>query len=292
MSQPLPTPKPVANKPGASPPRPPAAKSASIQQGVTPMREQQRQLTYLLAGVLVIGVLILGVLVLIYFKSGNTPPETPAPVASSAGSPSAPSTSTPIAPNKTAPTADKPAPAKTETPKPSAPMDTSTPPVRVADASPNVGSPYIAPIGRSPIPQPGEVLDKPIDVQRRDEPNKVPATPDKSAAAGKSLFDAAKPDAPDKPVPWYEAGKYEGQSVTVEGKVVDTRRGNKVVFLNFSRDRDSFYVILFEKTLDGWPEPPEKYFRDKTIRVTGKIVPYEKRMQIQVKNEYQVKVVE
>lgn len=311
MPQPPPTPKPVANKPAAVPPRPPAVQSAAIPQGVAPMREQQRQLTYLLAGVLVVGVLILAVLVLIYFKSGHTPPQTPTPpVASSAASPSDPSTSTPVTSSKTSQTSGASAPAKTESPRPITSTDASTSSARVADASPNVGSPYIAPIGRSPIPQPGEEFDKPIDVQRRDEPSTT-ASPaagstiggsharthpagntSGSSATGKSLFEAAKPAAPDKPVPWYEAGKYEGQSVTVEGKIIDTRRGNKVVFLNFSRDRDSFYVILFEKALDGWPDAPEKYFRDKTIRVTGKIVPYDKRMQIQVREEYQVKVVE
>ena len=289
MPQPPPSPKPAPRNPAATPSRPSAA---------SPMQEQQRQLTYLLVAVLVVGVLILGVLVLIYFKPGPAPTATPPAdaVASSAtpGTPTAPQVPHDSTTSNSASTTP-PVAAAAHPPAPNEQADTNSIPTRVASASSGVGAPFIAPIGRSPIPQPGESFDKPIDVERRDEPHAPTRSASGSGAAtasGKSLFEAAKAEAPDKPVPWYEAGKYEGQSVTVEGKIIDTRRGNKVVFLNFSRDRDSFYVILFEKALDGWPDVPEKYFRDKTIRVTGKVVPYEKRMQIQVKNEYQIKVVE
>lgn len=131
---------------------------------------------------------------------------------------------------------------------------------------------------RSPIPEPGEVITKPIlaakvaDAESPDIPRPAPPTTDV--------------------VPWNQAAKHVGQEITVEGKIVSTRRSGSVCFLNFSRDRDAFYLILFKKTLGGWPAAPETYFKNKTVRAKGKVELHNDRPQIQIEDASQLVVVE
>jgi len=94
-------------------------------------------------------------------------------------------------------------------------------------------------------------------------------------------------------VPWQDAAQYYGQTVTVEGTVVDTYNSGKVVFLNFDKDyRSTFKVVIFP---DDWPrfsEPPEELFLDKRIRVKGVVKEYQGAPEIIVEEPEQIEVVE
>lgn len=150
----------------------------------------------------------------------------------------------------------------------------------VAVASPP-GVSYIVNAGRSPLLQPGETMEKPLPLRRLD-----------GQPAGAPVMPSSPAPPPGAIIPWTDAGQYVGHTITVEGQVVRTRRSGSVVFLNFTEDwRDRFYVILFRGVLGSWPEPPQQYFLDKTVHVTGKVVLRAMTPQIQVNNADQIQVV-
>lgn len=140
------------------------------------------------------------------------------------------------------------------------------------------GQPYLVAAGRSPIPQRGERFEKPIPAKRLvdDSGSKV------------------QPKAPDGPVNWGAAHNYVGQRITVEGKIVDTynHRG-EVCFLNFSKEwRGKFYVPVFDEVFGDLPGPPEQFFLNKTIRVTGKVTLHRNRPNIEVQDIRQIKILD
>ena len=136
-------------------------------------------------------------------------------------------------------------------------------------------------LARSPYPKSGEIFSKPI-------PPKLLADPADFAngSAGQLI---AKPG---EIIPWNHARKYVDQTITVEGTIVLANHKKNVCFLNFTKDwKGRFYVIMFKKTLVGWPESPEKYFLNKTVHITGKVVNRKGTPQIQVTDARQIKVV-
>lgn len=147
-----------------------------------------------------------------------------------------------------------------------------------ADEVLDPGQPYLVAAGRSPIPQPGENFDKPLAAKRLvdDSGEKVQVK------------------APDGPVNWGAAHNYVGQRITVEGLIVDTynHRG-EICFLNFSKEwRGKFYIPVFDEVFADLPAPPEEYFHNKTIRVTGKVSLHQNRPNIEVQNIKQIQIVE
>ena len=69
-------------------------------------------------------------------------------------------------------------------------------------------------------------------------------------------------------ISWEDAAQHYGQVVTIEGPVVDTYNSGNAVFLNFAEDyRTTFKVVIFPDDWDKFPEPPEKLYQGKTIRV-------------------------
>jgi hypothetical protein len=159
---------------------------------------------------------------------------------------------------------------------PSPPWPAQTSATAAAAAAPATRGHAADSLPRSPIPEPGEVVTAAIPARRLDGPGRLSAP----AAAGQEV------------VPWNTAARYLGKEVTIEGKIVETHRSGKVCFLNFSHDRDAFYLIMFEKTLKSWPEAPEVYFRGKTIRARGKVEMHGQRPQIQIEDAAQIIVVE
>jgi hypothetical protein len=136
--------------------------------------------------------------------------------------------------------------------------------------------PYVAANGRSPIPQAGETIDKPLPAKTLDiPPDGVPAPEDAV-------------------VPWDQAAKHLGHDVTVEGKIVDTHllESGSICFLNFHEDfRDKFYIAMFREAFEGLPQPPDDYYLGKTIRITGLVKTHKGRPQIEVHSRDQIEVV-
>jgi hypothetical protein len=94
-------------------------------------------------------------------------------------------------------------------------------------------------------------------------------------------------------ISWADAAAYEGQTVAVEGKVVDTYNSGKVVLLNFDKDfRSTFKVAIFADAWPLFPVPPETYYRDKTVRVTGQVQMYQNAPEIIVDRPEQIEIVE
>lgn len=137
---------------------------------------------------------------------------------------------------------------------------------------------------RSPIPQPGETITKPILTTvlggSANNTSPTPTTP------------TAPPPVDGAIIPWQSAHQYVGQTITVEGQILDTYNTGTVCFLNFTRDKKGFYIILFKETLAAWPESPDVFFLNKTVRITGEVSPRSGRTQIQVRQPSQITVVE
>ena len=98
---------------------------------------------------------------------------------------------------------------------------------------------------------------------------------------------------PDGPVPWSEAHKYLGMTITVDGTVVDTNNIGNICFLNFDTDwQDKFYVALFKEAFSLLPDPPETHYLNKHLLITGKVKMYKDRPEIEVHDVSQIEVVE
>jgi class 3 adenylate cyclase/serine/threonine protein kinase len=94
-------------------------------------------------------------------------------------------------------------------------------------------------------------------------------------------------------IPWTDAGSYIGQSVTVELKVGSTGNIGTLCFLNSPGQRHgNFVAVLTPPTFDKWPQPPEKWFADKTVRVHGVIEMYRGKPEIIVEHAKQIDIAE
>jgi len=94
-------------------------------------------------------------------------------------------------------------------------------------------------------------------------------------------------------VSWQDAAQYYGQIVTVEGRVVKTYNSGKVVFLNLHEDYGRYFkAVIFPDDWDKFPEPPEKLFLDKLVRVTGLVKEYKGAPEIIIEEPMQIEIVE
>jgi len=100
-----------------------------------------------------------------------------------------------------------------------------------------------------------------------------------------------KPSDPEV-INWTDAGKYVGQTRTVEGIIVRTYKSAKgTVFLNFHDPyKGYFYAVIFSGDLKNFPFQPEVFYKGKEVRVTGMIQLYEGSPEIIVKNPLQIEV--
>lgn len=143
---------------------------------------------------------------------------------------------------------------------------------------------------RSPLAGAGENLAGPLPARKLGESS----TPAKAAGAGSTSHGKAADAAPESRAPivsWDKAERHIGATVAIEGKVIDAHDTGKVCFLNFSSDtRKSFYVVIFREANAGWPQPPQTYFLNKNVRVTGRVSTYEGRPQIRVRSANQIEI--
>lgn len=78
-----------------------------------------------------------------------------------------------------------------------------------------------------------------------------------------------------------EAPSHLGKKVVVEGTIVGTENTGKLAFLRFDPNADSgLAVVLFERIFGQFPEPPEKYFLNRKVRVTGELKQHQGRPEI------------
>ena len=63
--------------------------------------------------------------------------------------------------------------------------------------------------------------------------------------------------------------------------------------MNFDKDfRTTFKVAIFADAWSLFPAPPEEYYRNKTVRVTGQIEMYQNAPEIVVDRPEQIEIVE
>lgn len=94
-------------------------------------------------------------------------------------------------------------------------------------------------------------------------------------------------------ISYLDAGKYIGQTKTVEGTVVKTFRYTKgnVIFLDFHDPYQGYFtVVIWSSDWDKFPFAPEVYYKGKEVRVTGEIIEYKGTPEIVVRDPSQIEV--
>lgn len=93
-------------------------------------------------------------------------------------------------------------------------------------------------------------------------------------------------------VSWRDAGRYYGQTRTVEGRIAAAHNTGKVCFLNFDKNwKESFTIVIFASDFNKFKHSPEVMFLNRTVRVTGLIKEYKGKPEIVVKNPKQIEIV-
>jgi len=108
-------------------------------------------------------------------------------------------------------------------------------------------------------------------------------------------LDAQEPQEPkeEKPViPWSQASQHIGEEVTIEGQIVATHVSPLSTLLSFDPSFNKFTAVIRPADRDAFPPKPEEYYRGKQVRITGRVVEYEKKAEIVLKNRGQIQILE
>jgi len=90
---------------------------------------------------------------------------------------------------------------------------------------------------------------------------------------------------------WQDAGKYIGRPVVVEGEIVSSKNTGKVCFLDFDRHFDGkLALVIFSSSFLKFPENPETYYLNKTVRISGTVEEYNGRPEIVLDDVAQIVV--
>ncbi|NYT19184.1 MAG: thermonuclease family protein [Methanosarcinales archaeon] len=95
-------------------------------------------------------------------------------------------------------------------------------------------------------------------------------------------------------ISYLDAGRYVGQTVTVEGTVVHTARndGNGIIYLNFHDSYEGYFtVVIWSDDWDRFPQSPELYYDGKHVLVTGNVIEYKGSPEIIVESPSEIVVV-
>jgi len=90
-----------------------------------------------------------------------------------------------------------------------------------------------------------------------------------------------------------EAKNYYGKEIIVEGKVFNTYRSKtKTIFLDFEKSypHQCFSAVIFSSDQYKFAENPEKYYDQKTLRIRGKILKYQEKPEIILKDPLQIEL--
>jgi len=93
-------------------------------------------------------------------------------------------------------------------------------------------------------------------------------------------------------VPWDLAGNYIGKHITVEGKIVRTHNSGKACFLNFHNNWTRYFsLVIFNNVFYRFPDKPEEFYRDKVVRVSGKIKMFRGRPEMVLNRRHQIEII-
>lgn len=94
----------------------------------------------------------------------------------------------------------------------------------------------------------------------------------------------------DDVIPFSDAADFMGETVTVEGTIIDTYDTGSVTFLNFSPNRADFKAVIFADDRAKFPSPPETLLFGKLVRVQGLIEEYQGGPEIIINSPAQIEV--
>jgi len=94
-----------------------------------------------------------------------------------------------------------------------------------------------------------------------------------------------------KVIDWKEAGKHVGQTVIVQGKVIEARNIGKICFLNFDMAR-SFTAVVREGNFKKFPQPPEQLYKGRIVRIRGIISQYKNKPEIEFQTPDDIQVLD
>jgi hypothetical protein len=92
-------------------------------------------------------------------------------------------------------------------------------------------------------------------------------------------------------VDWREAGSHVGEFVTVEGDVVDAHMIAEGCVLEFGAAASDFRAVLIVPVLSDLPRQPERLYRGKRVRATGRVQRFQGRPEMVLQNPGQIEVV-
>ncbi|MBI5034193.1 MAG: hypothetical protein HZB51_27040 [Chloroflexi bacterium] len=77
-------------------------------------------------------------------------------------------------------------------------------------------------------------------------------------------------------VNWKDAARVYNREVTIEGKITTIYNSGRVMWLQFSENWETdMKVVIFPADWGKWPQRPDLIYKDKVIRVTGRVVEYQ-----------------
>jgi endonuclease YncB( thermonuclease family) len=115
--------------------------------------------------------------------------------------------------------------------------------------------------------------------------------PHKVAKTFLTVYEATGPV--EDTIPWDLAGNYIGEYMSVEGKIVRTHNSGKACFLNFHNNWTRYFsLVIFDNVLHRFPEKPEEFYREKVVRVKGKIKTYRGRPEIVLNSPHQIEIID
>jgi len=93
-------------------------------------------------------------------------------------------------------------------------------------------------------------------------------------------------------IPWDLAGNYTGQYMFVEGKIVRTHNSGKACFLNFHNNWTRYFgLVIFDNVFHRFVAKPEQFYRDKYVRVKGKIKMFKGRPEMVLNRPEQIQII-
>jgi len=99
------------------------------------------------------------------------------------------------------------------------------------------------------------------------------------------------PEAGAPVISFEQAGDYIGQNCFVYGRVVQSRNIGSRCFLNFHPDyRNHFTVVINKPSFASFPEPPEKMYNGKDVKVFGRVDEYKGKPAIIVSKPDQITI--
>lgn len=94
-------------------------------------------------------------------------------------------------------------------------------------------------------------------------------------------------------ISWKDAHKYYGKVVSVEGTVVAAYNSGKACFLNFHKNwKRYFTAVIFASNFHKFKFPPEEYYKNKRVRVSGLVKEYKSKPEIIINYPSQIEVID